>query len=88
MSGIAISPDGRGRVLLTRLVDVPSEHYLGSVDGDGVITLTPASLRPKMVNDALEVDPELFERLDAQFAAGEPATPSELWERIKEETAE
>lgn len=86
MNGIAISPDGRGRVLLSRLVDDLSEHYLGSVSDTGVITLVPATLRPKMVEHALEIDPDLFERLDEHYASGQPAAPSELWERIKAES--
>jgi len=83
MNSAAITPDSRGRILLTRLVDTYEEHYLARVNDNGVITLVPATLQPKMVTDALDVAPDLFEQLDDQFAKDSPATESDLWEQIK-----
>ena len=83
----AITPDGRGRVLLTRLVDDLEDHYLGRVSLSGVITLVPAELQPKMVTDALEMAPDLFEELESQVASGTKGSESKTWGEVKGESS-
>ncbi len=68
MGSTVIVPDNRGRVLLGKVTNEVAEHYLASADEHGVITLIPAVVRPKMIDEILERDPDLVERITAQIA--------------------
>jgi|GEM_PF-3690296 len=85
MSSTVIVPDNRGRVLLGKVIDQVADHYLATADEHGIITLVPAVVRPKMLDDILSRDPELAQRISEFQQSGEQALPSELWEQIKSE---
>ncbi len=83
MDSTVIVPDNRGRVLLGKVTAEVAGHYIASVDDDGVITLVPAVVRPKIVERILELDPTMLDRISEQVLAGEEPAASELWEQIR-----
>ena len=86
MGSTVIVPDNRGRVLLGKVIDQVADHYLATVDDHGIITLVPAVVRPKMLDDVMSRDPELIERIREFEQSGEQALPSEVWDQIKAES--
>ena len=83
-----IVPDNRGRVLLGKVTNSVADHYLASVNDDGIITLVPAVVRPEIVERMLELDPTVLDRISEQLLSGEEPAASELWDQIKAESGD
>lgn len=88
MSSTVIVPDNRGRVLLGKVTSDVAEHYLASINDDGIITLVPAVVRPQLVERLLELDPTVLDRISEQVLRGDEAKTSELWDQIKAESGD
>ena len=79
---ILVQPDGRGRVLLTKVTPRVSSHYIAQARPDGSILLTPAIVRAKSSDKALALHPLLAQEIDEGIVSGDKGKPSELWEEV------
>ena len=75
-----VQPDSRGRIPLGRYTKELSDHYLISVNDNGVITLIPATVRPAILDRLEEIAPGFAKQLDEAVASG--AHPSDLWKEL------
>lgn len=79
---VLIQLDARGRLLLTKVTQSVSSHYIAKEMPGGVIVLTPAVVRAKTPEDVVDIHPLLEEATAKSLAAGERGEPSELWESV------
>lgn len=85
-SEVLIQPDARGRVLLTKVTEQVSSHYIAEELPGGVILLSPAVVRAKLPEDVLDIHPLLEEATTKSLVSGEKGEPSELWENVIKRT--
>ncbi len=79
---ILIQPDARGRVLLTRITQQLSSHYVGHSLQDGSILLIPAVVEAKSPNEVMQIHPLLDKEINERIASGDRGQPSDLWEHV------
>lgn len=71
-------PDSRGRVLLPKEAARDS-YYIVDVSPHGTVTLTPATVRPTHLQEALTRNPEVLDDIRAIVDSGDRGVESDAW---------